>query len=615
MSRRDERKANPFDLPTADIDEVADGIFGKSDPSPLNTGVMRARPIEIMTIRPDRAQPRRAIPMVVQLEWDGRPEAIPELLRHWYEASVHQYGKHFDVEAILLGRDSLEMDAIPKVKEYEELVNAGEAEDVSPPETALVADFNKLLNLAASIHNEGLTNPITVVRRGQGWMIETGERRYLAHHLLSAYVDAEKYARIPAREVEFDIYRQASENNNRDGLNAIQMARQIALLIMAEREGMDGTSYQSIDEMVYPGECDRKFYAQVANGNVHRIPSGSGDKMANALGMSMNRISHYRKLLAPTDDDSLNDKIWLEADANNWTENYIRTFTTVKVAERDERLTTVNHPEPEDEPEQTAEGYSWGSEELASPAQPTSGSGGLDPVTRRELKDEYLHKRVRLRGGKQGIVVNVETRGLRVKLDDGATILVDERVVESKIYLPGEADPGTRRVINPPNHNLRSLIGKTIYVRGNAFVVDDVQANGMINTHSVPGRVGHSFTQDVISLTPPPDTIDRVPTEAQSNALSSEHLVQKLGASQLISQLRLIAGVVGEDGCVHYLNNLLKLGSYDLKRMSENMSKDEFLAHVKRRLTSVQLMLETVQSEFVAFCDGWDELDDDLRID
>ena len=95
------------------------------------------------------------------------------------------------------------------------------------------APLLRLADLAGSIRQDGLTNPITVVKTGDTHVIETGERRWVAFHLLNAYIDGDDYQSIPARRMpELNLWRQASENTARDALNAIARARQIALLLM-----------------------------------------------------------------------------------------------------------------------------------------------------------------------------------------------------------------------------------------------------------------------------------------------------------------------------------------------------------------------------------------------
>jgi hypothetical protein len=319
--RNSNEKMNAFSGTTSPED-AAKEIYGDNQATSLDTGVVRAKPTPIHQIWADLSQPRRAVPVSVRGRWTGDPDELPELLEHWRMMAEGESGKKIDVVKAIKGYQALE----------------AEGED------SIYSRYAKLTALAASIYNEGLTNPITIVRNGDMYRVETGERRWLAHHLLAIHMDEKKFGKVLAREVDFNLFRQASENLARDGFNAIEMTRQIALLIMDARRNSDGTKYDSFDDLVLAGECDRRFYAQVANGNIHRIPEGLGDKIANATGLSLKRISHYRALLAPTEDDALNDQIWIDADANGWTEHFIRETYLPSLKPPKETSTAVEVP-------------------------------------------------------------------------------------------------------------------------------------------------------------------------------------------------------------------------------------------------------------------------------
>ena len=265
-----------------------------------------AKPILLDEILPDMRQPRRAIPLAVRRKGE---RTIGGMLRAWQE---------------MVG-----IDAVPL------LMAGGEGFEVSEYEGGLVADFVDLCKLANSILQDGLDNPISVasMEGGEGYLLESGERRLLAHHLLKMYVDADKYGRIAARVLDrHSVWRQASENGTRSPLNAIGLARQLALLIM---DMYPADSWRTYDEMVGIGQCDRAYYAQVAE---HRIARGYGQRVLTVTGLkSMDMVQKYRRLL------TIPDAIWDEADIGNWTEWRIRgvlnpsqegdTLTTVRVSE------------------------------------------------------------------------------------------------------------------------------------------------------------------------------------------------------------------------------------------------------------------------------------------
>ena len=265
---------NPFGgSPTPSVSEVDAALYGSVD-VPVS-GRIVSKPIEIMSIRADVRQPRRAVPPVVRLHWDGKANLVPELLAQWQEVAEKRAGIRIDVVSILNGRESLpEIDQAP----------------------AVTQEFIALCRLAQSIHKDGLINPVSVIERSQDYLIETGERRWLAYHLLFLYL-GDRYKAVPARisDGRDYIWRQAQENTARRQLNAISMARQLALLIMDARRDVDGVKYDEFETLILNGECDRRYYAQVHNGTIHRIPRGMGERIEAAMALSRNRIAQYRQ--------------------------------------------------------------------------------------------------------------------------------------------------------------------------------------------------------------------------------------------------------------------------------------------------------------------------------
>ena len=159
--------------------------------------IIRAKPIDIFKIQPNPMQPRRLVPS------QFRGGSLIDQVEAWLEQVEMESGRAFPLEALILG----------KVE-----VRAREERQATVEELPLL----RLADLAASIHQDGLTNPITVAGSGDSYMIETGERRWAAYHLLNAYVVGDRYRAIPARRVaELNLWRQASENTARDNLNAI----------------------------------------------------------------------------------------------------------------------------------------------------------------------------------------------------------------------------------------------------------------------------------------------------------------------------------------------------------------------------------------------------------
>ncbi len=298
--RRDRQESNVFSSSGIVTSEITDSaIFGSI--AEIDSGRQVAKPINIFDIYPDPLQPRRAIPSPVRLYWDGRPANIGTLFDTWFRMAIEERGEDFKIEPFLLA-----LDEVPR------------PEKIGPIDAALI----DLLEMAANIRSNGLTNPITVANTGNLYHIETGERRWLAYHILNIYFEDEqdKWNRIPARVVDdFSVWRQASENNARANLNAISKARQLAILLMDIHQSRSSAKFKTFEEMVGQGESDRAFYAQVSDGNVYPTPSGMGEAVLTAGGFKTpSQMREHRQLL------DLPDEVWRIADDLNWTQGRIR---------------------------------------------------------------------------------------------------------------------------------------------------------------------------------------------------------------------------------------------------------------------------------------------------
>jgi hypothetical protein len=194
--RHHRQESNVFDSSGIVTSEITDSaIFGSI--AEVDSGRQVAKPISIFDIYPDPLQPRRAIPSPVRGYWDGRPSTTGALFNSWYHLAVEERREDFKIEPYLVALDEVER-----------------PEKMGPIEAGLV----DILEMAANIRSNGLTNPITVANTGTAYRLETGERRWLAYHVLYTYFEHEqdKWTRIPARVVDgFSVWRQASENNAR----------------------------------------------------------------------------------------------------------------------------------------------------------------------------------------------------------------------------------------------------------------------------------------------------------------------------------------------------------------------------------------------------------------
>lgn len=287
-------------------DDVDDALFGETD----KQGLIIARPISIRVIWADIKQPRRIFPATVRGDWQGSAAKVPEMLRQWHAHAVTAIDDEIDARQLVLGAPStIEMTGI-----------------------AIVDDYLSLCQLAACIAHEGLTNPITIRARANPMMqfvpitvqagisgiyiIETGERRWLAHHLLTMYGD-NRFEKIAAQVVKFDIFRQSSENSARQSLNAVGKARQLALILMHLHSHKH--KFEDWVVCVAPGECDLNYYAQVAKGDQWGIPRGSSARVLAATGIANRQmVSRYRDIL------NLPDDVWQLADEENWSEKRCR---------------------------------------------------------------------------------------------------------------------------------------------------------------------------------------------------------------------------------------------------------------------------------------------------
>jgi hypothetical protein len=254
----------------------------------LKTSRQVVRAIDIHSIYPDFAQPRRALPSQVRAHWNGDPAQLGHIFALWLDAILREGGPQYDVQGLITGSSE----------------RSGEDDARETP--ILEAGLLRLIDLAASIYHDGLLNPITVENRQDHFVLETGERRWLAYHLLFATFGDERWSRIPAAEVAANVWRQASENNARDNLNAVARARQYAILMIdLLKSDVAFTPY-------YECPSDRAFYAQVLD---YRVPTGQAERLLAALGVtSRSALSRYRDIL------ELNDNDWVRADDLNLSE-------------------------------------------------------------------------------------------------------------------------------------------------------------------------------------------------------------------------------------------------------------------------------------------------------
>ena len=305
---------NTLDPKTADAIGFGLGELGLE----IAAADIEFQPIEAVSIHeihPNTIQPRYSIPHNLTDIFAFNPKNIVDIFERWIiEIQLEKGQTDYDIINYLLGSATDRGERV-------------ESEDGDPTPANQLASgkehaLMKLIDLAASIRRDGLSNPISLVQHDDRYEIETGERRWLAYHILYwKFGDGDKrpdgsvvnWSRIPARIVkQVDVWRQASENNARDNLNAVSRARQLALLLM------DLHGWQNFSTL---DACDNEqaFYAQVADGSTWRIPRGQGERLLNAMGLSdAGQLRQYRALLR------LPEELWRKGDDEDLSEGELR---------------------------------------------------------------------------------------------------------------------------------------------------------------------------------------------------------------------------------------------------------------------------------------------------
>ena len=309
--------ANPNTLDPKTADAIGFGLGElATEIAAADTEFQAIAAISIQEIHPNVMQPRQSVPHDLTDLYPLTPGNVVDIFERWIiEVQLEKSQNDFDVTNYLLGKTTERGDQAEK---DESDGGSGIGLAASTKEDALM----KLVDLAASIRRDGLSNPVSLMNHGDHYEIETGERRWLAYHMLYwKFGDGDvrpdgsrvNWSRIPARIVSrVDVWRQASENNARDNLNAISRARQLAVLLMNLHGSQNFTAYN---------ECanEQAFYAQVADGGRWRIPRGQGERLLNAMGMTeASQLRQYRALLR------LPDELWRKGDDESLSEGELR---------------------------------------------------------------------------------------------------------------------------------------------------------------------------------------------------------------------------------------------------------------------------------------------------
>lgn len=255
-------------------------------------------------IRPDPAQPRRVLPEVIRTEFLSGHISARQALERW-EALVAD-------EATRLGRPRPDwktlLDRTPDDRDVED-TSVDPPGQPGPEEDLL----RSIVATAATIRHGGQVSPITVVEMDGGsyYRIETGERRYWAHHWLNNWL-ADGFDQIQCIVVDNGSpWRQAAENTSREGLSALALARQTATLLL-DLHGIRPD---------YSGPIPNDWYRQALD---YRVPRGEGEALRAALGgIERAQFSRIQALLR------LPDPVWELADRFRLEEKRLRPVLKV----------------------------------------------------------------------------------------------------------------------------------------------------------------------------------------------------------------------------------------------------------------------------------------------
>lgn len=280
------------------LEEMGDlGDFSESL-SAIESEGARVIPLVLDRIRPDPAQPRRVLPEMLRNDFlSGRTNAR-QALEQW-EALVAE-------EAIRRGRPRPDWRSLLERDPDDREVDMGvDAPGAPGPEEEML---RAIVATAATIRHGGQVSPITVseVEGGAFYRIETGERRYWAHHWLNTWI-SNGFEQIQCIVVERSSpWRQAAENTSRERLSAMALARQLATLLLDLHDIHPD----------YSQPVPNDWYRQALE---YRVPRGEGANLRSALGgIERAQFSRIQALLR------LPDPVWELADRHRLEEKRLR---------------------------------------------------------------------------------------------------------------------------------------------------------------------------------------------------------------------------------------------------------------------------------------------------
>jgi hypothetical protein len=295
---------------------VTEDMLGEGLSQTLVDNSVRVERILLEMLRPDPVQARRVLPEALHMKFHNNRLTPTQALRELVQiaqVSARQQARPFaNVLELLADSES----------------DAEQPEKLSPEEDSL----RELVNLAVTIQDDGLVNPLTVVDVSQGvtrlYRIETGERRYWAHWLLRDFVEGYEgdgmvdCIVVPAEASS--VFRQAKENTARKGLGAVAMARQAALLLLTVH------GYEIPDHAV-----NNDFYRQALDLDLRGKREYTEVILSAMGGIGKMRLSQYKKLL------TLSDEAMELADRYNLDEGVLRLVVDLPVESHTEMVQQI----------------------------------------------------------------------------------------------------------------------------------------------------------------------------------------------------------------------------------------------------------------------------------
>jgi hypothetical protein len=308
-------KKNSSDVLSALFQQAGEGaqIINNGTASQQATDALQVQYLNIQLLRPDPVQPRRILPQDLHEAFHSQRispnQAIKELVNR-AQGRARVAGRPFSNPFVLMA--------------------SNESEDVGDLQYSLEEELLRdLVQLAMTLQDDGQVNPLTVVNISEGvmvqYVIETGERRYWSTWLLKDFHPVESHdGKIPCIVIPNDKaspFRQAKENTSRTGLNAIAMARQVALLLL---------HVHGYDIPLHPVNMD--FYRQALELDLRGKREYTTDVLSALGGVSKWYLSAYKSLL------NLSDEAIEIADRYNLEEKRLRYLINLEVDDQIEML-------------------------------------------------------------------------------------------------------------------------------------------------------------------------------------------------------------------------------------------------------------------------------------